>query len=342
MKEKVVIICPGRGSYTQESLGYLKGSPIAQKKYLPDWDARMRAQGKPGISDLDGAAQFSPKLHLPGENASALIYACAYADFLSIDSARYEVAAVIGNSMGWYITLAVAQALEEVRAFHLVDTMGSMMKERLIGGQIIYSVVSDEWVIDADRLQVLKEAMATVNAQETLVFLSIDLGGYRVIAGTEAGLSALMKLLPKVDIYPFKLMGHGAFHTPLLAEISAKAKTLIKQNDFQAPQVPMIDGRGKIWGKHTTSVGDLYDYTLSHQVLAPYDFTLSLSVALKEFAPDKLILLGPGSTLGGAIGQTLIKEKWLGIKHKKDFIERQKKDPYLLAMGMKEQRELVV
>jgi hypothetical protein len=62
---------------------------------------------------------------------------------------------------------------------------------------------------------------------------------------------------------------------------------------------------------------------------------------MKEFCPDKLVLLGPGNTLGGAIGQIMINNNWLDINSKKAFSSRQKKDPYLISMGMKDQRELV-
>jgi [acyl-carrier-protein] S-malonyltransferase len=42
---------------------------------------------------------------MPGDNASLLIYACALADFAAIDRDRFEVVAVTGNSMGWYLAL---------------------------------------------------------------------------------------------------------------------------------------------------------------------------------------------------------------------------------------------
>ena len=43
-----------------------------------------------------------------------------------------------------------------------------------------------------------------------------------------------------------------------------------------------------------------------HQVIKSYDFSSSVIVALKEFCPDNIILLGPGNTLGSAVAQILI------------------------------------
>jgi hypothetical protein len=67
-----------------------------------------------------------------------------------------------------------------------------------------------------------------------------------------------------------------------------------------------------------------------------------VEVVLKEFAPDVLIIPGPGSTLGAPVAQELIKQDWLGIGSKSDFIARQSEDPFVLAMGLEAQRRRVV
>ena len=51
---------------------------------------------------------------------------------------KYEIVAITGNSMGWYSALALSGALTHENAYSLISTMGSMMKEGTIGGQIIY------------------------------------------------------------------------------------------------------------------------------------------------------------------------------------------------------------
>ncbi len=66
-----------------------------------------------------------------------------------------------------------------------------------------------------------------------------------------------------------------------------------------------------------------------------------MQVAVKEYAPDVIILPGPGDTLGGAIAQALIGIEWQGIAGKADFMARQAADPLLLSMGRPEQRALV-
>jgi [acyl-carrier-protein] S-malonyltransferase len=62
---------------------------------------------------------------------------------------------------------------------------------------------------------------------------------------------------------------------------------------------------------------------------------------VKEHAPDRIVLLGPGDTLGGAIAQALIAIEWRGLRSKRDFQEMQAGEPFLIAMGREDQRALV-
>lgn len=339
MKKRVVVICPGRGSYTKETLGYLRQFGGGVRDFLTDIDQRRKALGEPTISELDNAETFKPALHTKGEHASPLIYACSYADFMSINREKFDIVAVTGNSMGWYLTLAFGGSLDWAGGFSVVNTMGSMMKKEIIGGQVIYPVCDEQWRPSPERMAVVNRVVENLNAREGVeVHISIFLGGNVVLGANKAGVSALLKELPRVEDYPFQLINHAAFHTPLLRETSERAFTILPMSMFSKPQVPLIDGRGYIWQPYSTDVEELYHYTLGHQVVEPYDFTRAVTVALKEFAPDHLILLGPGSSLGGSIGQVMIENDWRGLKTKQQFSEMQATQPILLAMGRAEQR----
>lgn len=333
-KERVVVICPGRGTYTKETLGYLKKFRPSLNEFFGTLDKKRLELGLPTLTELDNADVFKPQLHTKGEHASTLIYTCSFADFISLDSEKYEVVAVTGNSMGWYTALAVAGVLDVPAAFDVINTMGSMMKEQIIGGQMIYPVVDENWKQIPERISQIRAALTEVNQMpECEAYISIYLGGYYVIGGNQKALNFLLKKLPKVDNYPFQLINHGAFHTPLLQETSKEAFQLLKPELFRRPQVPLIDGRGQIWMDYATDLEELYEYTFGHQVVQHYDFTKAVTVSLKEFAPDRLVLLGPGNTLGGAVGQILIENNWLNLSSKADFSELQKKDPFLVSLG---------
>lgn len=342
-KKRIVVVCPGRGSYTKENLGYLRQPSPQMQPFIQDIDQRRKALGQPSISELDNAESFKPNVHTKGEHASSLIYACAYSDFLSIDPDRYEIVAVTGNSMGWYLALAYGGSLDWAGAFDVVNSMGSMMKDEIIGAQIIYPVSDEKWVHSAQTQKLVETTLARINERvDHEAHISIYLGGYVVIGANRNATQALLKELPPVENYPFQLINHAAFHTPLLQSTSARAFDILPENLFHPPKIPLIDGRGHIWSPFSTDVGALHRYTLGHQVVEAFDFTRAISVALKEFAPDHLVLLGPGASLGGAIGQILIANDWRGLKSKDQFSKLQMEDPPLLAMGRPEQRGLVV
>ncbi|WP_136656582.1 ACP S-malonyltransferase [Nitratireductor sp. XY-223] len=343
MKKTAVVVCPGRGTYNKPELGYLGRHHGDKADFIAMLDAYRAERGQAAISVLDGAERYSVATYSRGDNASPLIYGCAYADFMAIDRDAVDIVAVTGNSMGWYIALACAGALSAENGMHVVNTMGTLMQESLIGGQTVYPIVDDEWhEIPAKRSEILSLVEEIGSRAECSVDLSIDLGGMLVLAGNEAGLSALEAALPRVgDRFPMRLANHAAFHTPLQQPVAEKGRALLPVDLLSQPQVPLIDGRGNVWYPHASNLSALWRYTLDRQVVQPYDFTRAVQTSVREFAPDCLIVLGPGNTLGGAVAQALIACTWEGLRSKNDFVERQRQDPYLISMGLEEQRGAV-
>ncbi len=342
MKKSAVVIFPGRGTYGKDELGYLSRFHSDKADFIAGVDQWRTAQNRATVTDLDNAKAYAASRHASSINASALIHTCALVDFASIDRDQYDIAAVCGNSLGWYLTLAAAGAVSEPNAIRLVDTMGALMEEMGVGGQLIYPFVDEDWRQSDANAKAVGEALHA-GKTDGEAFLSIRLGGMAVLAGDEAGMAAMEKSLPPAEArYPFRLARHAAFHTPLLQPVSDAAFDALPAYLFQAPRVPMIDGRGAVWTPRATELRALYQYTLGHQIVETYDFSKSVEVAVKEFAPDVLILAGPGSTLGAPIAQELIRHRWSGLTSKADFNARQKDDPFLLAMGRKDQRQLVV
>ena len=323
MAEKLsaLVICPGRGTYGKAELGYLHRLHADKTELIATVDALRAERGQPTISELDGAERFSPALHTRGDIASPVIFTCSYADLRAIDRSRFDIAAVTGNSMGWYSTLAVAGAVDLEHGFSIIDAMGENSQQGEPGGQMLFTLV--------DRIDGL--------------YVSINLGGMLILAGTEEALKAALAAAPAgPGREPLRLVNHGPFHSPLMQASSDRAMQL-PADWFGGPTLPMIDGRGQIWRPHASNAEALRRYTFGTQILEPYDFTRAVQVGVKEYAPDRLILLGPGDTLGGAIAQALIAIRWRGMESKQDFQAMQASDsPLLLSMGREEQRALVV
>ena len=205
------------------------------------------------------------------------------------------------------------------------------------GAQFIYPVIDDNWCPDLQRIALVQQQLSKHHGD---LFMSIVYGGYAVLAGSEVAVKSAMAALPPCDErFPLLLPGHAAFHTNVMQAASDKALALWPATRFNQPQLPMIDGRGHIWPNFGTDLAALQRYTLQHQVCQTYDFSKALQVAVKEFAPEHIILLGPGASLGGAVAQSLIQINWQGLKSKQDFVAAQQSEqPYVLSMGLPEQR----
>lgn len=335
-----VLICPGRGTYTKAELGSLTRT-FPDAALLARFDAERSRLGQETLTALDQAQTYSVARHFRGDNASTLIYVCTLGDALSVRGV--EVVAVTGNSMGWYSALACAGALGPMEGFTVVNTMGTLMQEALIGGQLVYPFMGEDWqdapVRRAELLALVGDIGDRLGHD---LALSIDLGGMLVIAGNEAGLAAFEAAVPPVQgRFPLRLGNHAAFHTALQTPVAAKGRAALPESLFQQPQKPLIDGRGHVWWPGAATTAALRDYTLGHQVVEPYDFTAAIRSAAREFAPDYFIVPGPGTTLGGAVAQSLIRANWRGMSNKAEFESLQDREPFLIAMARDDQRAII-
>ena len=87
-----------------------------------------------------------------------------------------------------------------------------------------------------------------------------------MLAADDAGMEALKTALPPVSRgrskFPLVLPGHSAFHTPLMAPM---AQTLLGTPAFSAPNMPMVDGAGRVW-EPGCDLDALRRYTIDEQV----------------------------------------------------------------------------
>ena len=228
-RKAALVVCPGRGTYGKNELGYLKRLHGDRKDLFATVDRIRADRGQPTVSELDGAERFSPALHTRGDIASPLIFTASYADYLAIDRSRHEVVAVTGNSMGWYTTLACAGAVNLGRGFAIIDAMGQNSQAGEPGGQVLLSLVDEQWQEAPGLRDALLSLAADINGRPSLdLYVSIALGGMIVFAGNEAGLDALLAEAPPLPgREPLKLVNHGPFHSPLMQGSSKRAMDAI-------------------------------------------------------------------------------------------------------------------
>jgi acyl transferase domain-containing protein len=332
---RALIVCPGRGSYSRVQLGGLPGNdPI-----LAALD-RFRAQlGRPTISALDRAPAYAPELHVAGEHASLLTFACTAVDLAAIDRDKIDLVGVAGNSMGFYTALYAAGALDLEGAARLVETLGHYQAGNVIGGQLLYPLAGDDW-----RSSPSSAAVAAA-LDHPGVHVSIRLGGTIVLGADADGLAHARRVLPPIERgglrYPALLPLHSAFHTPLMAATAERARSDLANLPIRSPAITLIGGDGAVY-RPWASPTALWAYTLGAQIVETFDFARAIATALGELGPDVVVLPGPGDALGGAIAQILIAQRWRGLRDRADFVAMQASDrPILLAMQRPEQRARV-
>ncbi len=337
------MVCPGRGSYQCAELGYLQRHHATRRQLLDQLERVRRDNGQPSLEELDSSARYENALHGRSDNISGLIFAASYCDFHAIDRDRYQIVAVAGNSLGWYSALACGGALTAHNGMRVVNEMGKLMQTQASGGQLLYPLVDDSWRLRPDLVSWLNELSREINSMEDAsLYDSILLGGMRVFAGNQAALSRLAERLPTIDSYPMRLAGHSAFHSPMMRDVAEKARSLLGPTLFERPEIPLVDGRGHSWFPYSGNPDSLWDYTLGHQLLRPYDYGRAIQNAVREFAPQRIVLTGPGNSLGSVTAQALIEIGWHGLQSKQDFLALQGSDPFILSMGIDEQRARVV
>ncbi|MFN3243254.1 MAG: ACP S-malonyltransferase [Planctomycetota bacterium] len=321
-KPTAVLFCPGRGSYTKDELGFvgrtLRPGPVADA--LAASDRARREQGRPTLTEVDGAEKFRPSQHLDGENAAELIYFGTMAHVEQLRE-RYDIVAVAGNSLGWYTALPASGALDPTSGWRLVTTMASLQKQ-VKGGQVLMTTVGEDWqpnmtlrvAVDAT-LQGLRD-----RGHEFFCDYSIHLGGHEVLAGAESAVRELLVNLPKVQVgereFPFRLAGHGPFHTRMCLETAKQAAQLLVDLPIRSPRCHLIDGFGNVHSPWSSDPRELLRYTVHEQVVETFDFSACVRTAMREFQPDVLLCAGPGASLRAPVGHCVLQEGWRGVRDK--------------------------
>lgn len=246
----------------------------------------------------------------------------------------HELVAVLGTAAGWYSALATTGVLASTDAERLMGQINELIRDmHPAGGQLIYPLTDAAWRPD-DALRVRVEA--AISEAGGAVWRSVDLGGYLVLGGTPDGLERLATDLRPTRVgdrdYPMRLPSATPLHTPLMATVADAARERLADVRWQVPERTLIDGCG---ARHTPWSADpqaLADYTLAEQLTDTYRFATALRVALREYAPDVVILSGAGAGLLAVCGQIVVGEGYRGIRSRGGFLEAQRRNPVILWM----------
>lgn len=332
---RAAVVFPGPGSYGPTSLGSL---PPAHR-WVRAADAMRADAGLRPLTQIDGADRFDPSVHLRPSNSWPLIFLAGLLDAERIAD-DHEVVVAVASSTGWYTALAAAGVLDFADAYRVVQQLALAAEEPLDAGptaELVYPLTDPAWERVPDRLAAVEAAVeGAKDGAADGVARALELGSHVVIGGLSSALRRVAAALPSVTIgprtFPFEAAGHG-WHTPLRAEAAARARERIGELSWQRPNVPLVDERGVRHTPWSADTAAIAEGALIRQPSTTYDFASAFGVALREYAPDVILLPGPGASLGGACAQLIVAEGYRGLRSRQELEQAQGGgSPILLSM----------
>jgi [acyl-carrier-protein] S-malonyltransferase len=330
---RAAVVFPGRGSYAAASLG----SVPAHHAWVARADELRAVEGLPELSRLDGAGRFDPAVHPRPVNAWPLAFLAGLLDAERI-AQDHEAVVVTASSTGWYTALAAAGVLDFDDAFRLVQRMASAADGALPDGQpaaeLVYPLADEAWVSDPARAAALH---ASLDGNDDGASIAVDLGAFALVGGSQSALDGLATRLEPANVggrtFPLRLPVGDGWHTPLRAEHARAAATELTGLAWSTPSVTLVDGQGRRHTPWSADPAELARITMEELPVTRHDTATAVRVALREHAPDVLLLPGPGGSLGAACAHLVVAEGFRGIRSRDDFEGAQRSDaPILLSM----------
>lgn len=244
----------------------------------------------------------------------------------------HDVVAVLAADGGWYAALAVAGVLSAADAAALLHAVREAAASAPVVEQVVFPQTDAAWRPDPRLAAALDGALALGDGQ---IHRSLDLGAYAVMTGTRAGVELLTSALPAISVgeqrYPLLLPPRPALFTPMAARVAEQVRAVAERLEWRMPEVTLIDGRGSHHTPWSASPAALRETTQA-QLVETVRFATALRVALREYAPDVIVIPGGGSILATACAQLVVGEGYHGIRSRRAFAEAQRRRPRVLSM----------
>jgi [acyl-carrier-protein] S-malonyltransferase len=199
---------------------------------------------------------------------------------------------VAGHSLGEFTALAVAKVLEIEELIKLVLKRAELMESAPAGAMTaIIGMPEDK----------LNELIDSIDEASVANYNSPD---QIVITGTKSGVKAAEEAISReseslsIRTKVIPLQVGGAFHSPLMKEVSAKFAEEIEKLDFRTPEIPIIQN---FTGKISTDP-KLIKENLKKQMTGSVQWTKTVQELISgSNAIEKIQEIGPGRVLAGLV-----------------------------------------
>ncbi|MCC7416288.1 MAG: SDR family oxidoreductase, partial [Acidobacteria bacterium] len=263
--------CPGQGVDLQGVAAALADEPFARAE-LDACAAAVRA----GHDEFDLWKVLTGERIAPADVQVALV-AVTLALAAQWRAWGMTPSAVMGHSVGELSAAAIAGVLPREAALELAIVRGRLMASMPPGGML--AVAADA-------------AAIAPHLEPEVVLAALNGPSQSIVSGAHAALDTLEAALASQGLLTQRLATSGAFHSPLMAPVSAPLAAYAATLPHASPQLPWISS---VTGRVMTAIDAAY---WGEQVTAPVRWTAALATA-RALSPAPVVWLevGPGHTL---------------------------------------------
>jgi len=238
------------------------------------------------------------------ENAQVAILLNSYVIF-SIIKEKLEFSCVAGHSLGEYTAHLVAGTFSFSDVLHLVRFRGELMSSTKEGAMSAIIGLSSEKVVE-----VVNSTSGVVNAA------NFNTPEQTVITGEIEAVKEAGENLKRKGARVIPLSVSGAFHSPLMREVTLPLKKVLSKTDIKKPQVPVYSN---VTGEKVTETDEILK-TLSLQTEKPVCWVKTLKNMGRD-GVKRFIEIGHRSVLTKMVKKTLDKVETMSISYPKDLKE---------------------
>lgn len=236
------------------------------------------------------------------ENAQVAIVLNSYVIF-EIVRDQLDFSCVAGHSLGEYTAHLVAGTFSFPDVLHLVRFRGELMSSTKKGTMSAVIGLSSEKILEI------------VNSTEGIVTVAnFNTPEQTVITGEVNAVREAEKKLAAEGAKIIPLSVSGAFHSPLMKEITLPFKKVLSKTEIKKPHIPVYSN---VTGKQVSEVDEISE-TLGSQIEKPVLWVKTLQ-NMKKDGIERFIEIGYRSVLTKMVKKTLDKVETMSISYPKDL-----------------------
>jgi [acyl-carrier-protein] S-malonyltransferase len=293
---KTALLFPGQG-IQRVGMGkdLYEEYPLA-KKYYNEADRLL------GFSIKEISFDGPEEALTDSKNAQVAILLNSYVIF-SVIRQKLEFSCVAGHSLGEYTAYLVAGAFSFSDVLHLVRFRGELMSATKKGTMSAIIGLSSEKV-----LEVVNSTSGIVDAA------NFNTPEQTVITGEVEAVKEASERLEKEGARVIPLAVSGAFHSPLMQEVTIPFKKVLSKTEIRKPRVPVYSN---VTGGQVSDVGEILR-TLGSQIEKPVCWVKTLKNMQRD-GIQRFIEIGCKSVLKKMVKKTLDKVETMSISYPKDL-----------------------